>query len=112
MKRGDIWWADLPASRGSERGFRRPVVIVSEDRFNDSALQTVIVVALTTNLRLGGLPGNVAVPARGTGLTTASVANVTQLATVNRDDLDVRIGRVSSSVMDGISDGLRLVLAL
>ena len=112
MKRGEIWWADLPPSRGSEPGFRRPVVIVSENRFNDSALRTVIVVALTTNLGLGDLPGNVTVPAKGTGLTTASVANVTQVTTVDRDDLDARIGRVSGRVMDGISDGLRLVLAL
>ncbi len=112
MKRGDIWWADLPPSRGSEPGFRRPVVIVSEDRFNDSTLRTVIVVALTTNLRFGDLPGSVAVPARGTGLSTASVANVTQIATVDRDDLDTRIGRVPSRIMDSISHGLRLVLAL
>jgi mRNA interferase MazF len=112
MKRGEIWWADLPPSRGSEPGFRRPVVIISEDRFNDSALRTVIVVALTTNLRLGDLPGNVAVPFRGTGLPTASVANLTQISTIDRDDLDKRVGSVPSRVMDSISDGLRLVLAL
>jgi mRNA interferase MazF len=112
MKRGEIWWADLPPSRGSEPGFRRPVVIISEDRFNDSALRTVIVVALTTNLRLGDLPGNVAVPVRGTGLPTASVANLTQISTIDRDDLDTRVGSVPSRVMDSISDGLRLVLAL
>jgi mRNA interferase MazF len=112
MKRGEIWWADLPPPRGSEPGFRRPVVIVSDDRFNDSALRTVIVVALTTNLRLGDLPGNVSMPARGTGLSTASVANVTQVSTIDRHDLDTRIGRVPNRVMDSISHGLRLVLAL
>jgi mRNA interferase MazF len=112
MKRGEIWWADLPPSRGSEPGFRRLVVIISDDRFNDSVLRTVIVVALTTNLRLGDMPGNVAIPARGTGLQTASVANVTPVATVDRDDLDARIGRVSARLMDNINDGLRLVLAL
>ena len=98
--------------RIAEPGFRRPVVVVSEDRFNDSALRTVIVVALTTNLRLGGLRGNVAVPVAGTGLSQPSVANVTQLSTLDRADLDGRIGRIPSRVMDAIDDGLRLVLAL
>ncbi len=112
MKRGEIWWADLPPPRGSEPGFRRPVVIVSDDRFNDSALRTVIVIALTTNLRLGDLRGNVAVPARGTGLSKASIANVTQLSAIDRGDLDGRIGRIPHRLMDDIDNGLRLVLAL
>lgn len=112
MKRGEIWWAELPPPRGSELGFRRRVVVVSDDRFNDSALRTVIVVALTTNMRLSALRGNVTVPARGTGLSTPSVANVTQLAAIDRSDLDGRIGRVPSRIMDDINVGLRLVLAL
>ena len=112
MKRGEIWWADLPTPRGSEPGFRRPVVIVSDDRFNDSELRTVIVIALTTNLRLGALRGNVGVPARGTGLSKPSVTNVTQISAVDRGDLDGRIGRVPKRVMDDIDNGLRLVLAL
>ena len=112
MKRGEIWWADLPPTRGSEPGFRRPVVIVSDDRFNDSKLRTVIVVALTTNLRLGAMRGNVTVPAGPTGLSKPSVANVTQVSAVDRDDLDSRIGRVPSRAMDDIDDGLRLVMAL
>ncbi len=112
MKRGEIWWADLPPPRGSEPGYRRPVVIVSDDRFNASTLRTVIVVALTTNLRLGAVPGNVTVPAKGTGLSQTSVANVTQISTIDRADLDGQIGRVPSKVMDDIGNGLRLVLAL
>lgn len=112
MRRGEVWWADLGEPRGSEPGFRRPVVIVSEDRFNASSLRTVIVVALTSNLRLAALPGNVTIPKQGTGLSTASVANVTQVATVDKELLDSRVGRVSGPLMSAIDDGLRLVLSL
>lgn len=112
MKRGDIWWADLGEPRGSEPGFRRPVVVVSDDRFNASTLRTVIVVVLTTNMRLAALSGNVIVPKRGTGLPTASVANVTQVATVDRAVLDSRVGRVTPHLMSSIDNGLRLVLSL
>jgi mRNA interferase MazF len=112
MKRGHVWWADLPPPRGSEPGFRRPVIIVSDDHFNDSALGTVIIVTLATNLRLGNMPGNVTVPTRGTGLSQASVANVTQISAVDRNDLDIRIGRIPSRIMDKIDDGLRLILGL
>lgn len=112
MKRGEIWWADLPPPRGSEPGFRRPVVIVSDDRFNDSALRTVVVVALTTNLHLGAMPGNVSLPVRGTGLSKPSVVNVTQTAAIDKADLDGRIGRVPSRAMADIDNGLRLVLGL
>ncbi len=112
MKRGDIWWADLSPPNGSEPGFRRPVIIVSDDHFNDSNIDTVIVVAVTSNVRLGALPGNVDLPKRGTGLSRPSVANVTQLAAINKADLDNRIGRVPGSFMDKIDAGLKLVLNL
>ena len=112
MRRGEIWWADLPVPKGSEPGFRRPVVIVSDDRFNASNLRTVIVVALTSNLKLGARPGNVTIPARGTGLGQTSIANVTQVLTTDRSQLDRSIGHVPRDLMDRIGDGLRLALAL
>ena len=113
MKRGEIWWADLPLPRGSEPGYRRPVVIVSHDHFNASAIRTVVVVSLTGNMRLAALPGNVTLPAkRGTGLPKPSVANVTQVSTVDRIALDGRIGRVPDHLMSGIDQGLKLSLGL
>ena len=76
IQRGQIWWADLPELRRSEPGYRRPVLVVQADSFNRSLIQTAIVAALTGNLELADVPGNVLLPARSTGLPRDSVANV------------------------------------
>ena len=110
--RGEVWWADLGEPRGSAPGYRRPVLVVQADAFTRSRLQTVIVVALTSNLRLIAAPGNVLVPAAVSGLPKDSVANVTQVITLDRDDLTERAGRVSPAVLRAVEDGLRLVLGL
>jgi len=84
IAQGEVWWADLGEPSGSEPGFRRPVVVVQGDAFNRSSLQTVVCVALTSNLRWGDAPGNVRLPARATGLPRDSVGNVSQLVTLDR----------------------------
>lgn len=110
LRRGDIWWADLNEPRGSEPGDRRPVLVVQSDAFNRSRLATTIVVVLTSNLRLVDAPGNVMLPARVTDLPKDSVANVSQVITVDRAVLTERVGRVSPTVMSQVEDGLRLAL--
>jgi mRNA interferase MazF len=112
VQRREVWWADLADPRGSEPGFRRPVIIVQSDSFNRSRLRTVIAVVLTTNLRLLAAPGNVLVPAGEAGLTRDSVANVTQVIVLDRDFLVERAGRLGSARMSQIDDGLRLALDL
>lgn len=112
IERGSVWWADLGEPRGSEPGFRRPLLIIQADAFNRSRIQTVIAAVLTTNLRLVDAPGNVLVPATASGLRRDSVANVSQLITVNRDDLEERSGQVDAAMMRRVDAGLRLVLAL
>lgn len=112
MKRGEIWWASLPDPTGSEPGCRRPVLIVQTNEFNRSAIRTVIVAAITSNRALAAAPGNVELSTRGTGLTVKSVVNVSQVVTLDKGFLTERGGRVSSSAMRRIEDGLRLVLAL
>ena len=87
VERGQIWWADLDAPEGSEPGFRRPVLVVQSDAFNRSRIRTVIAVALTSNLRLVEAPGNVLVPANTSGLPKDSVANVSQVLTLDKDYL-------------------------
>jgi mRNA interferase MazF len=79
VQRREVWWADLEEQRGAEPGFRRPILIVQSDAFNRSRLRTVLGIVLTTNMRLLAAPGNVLLPAAGTGLPRDSVANVTQL---------------------------------
>ncbi len=112
IQRGEIWWADLGEPSGSEPGFRRPVLIVQADAFNRSRLETTIGVILTSNLRLLDAPGNVLVPKRESGLPKDSVANVSQILTLDRNDLSERAGSVSSGTLTGVNAGLRLVLSL
>ncbi len=106
----EVWWADLAEPMGSEPGYRRPVVVVQGDAFNASALQTVVCVVLTSNLRWADAPGNVLLPERATGLPTPSVANVTQLVTLDRATLLERTGRLSASRFDLVLAGLDLML--
>lgn len=110
--RGELWWADLGLPRGSAPALRRPVLIVSSDAYNRSALATVTVVVVTTNRRLAALPGNVALPAGSAGLDTESVVNVTQVATIDRQVLEERIGELPDWLSEQVDAGLRRSLAL
>ena len=112
MNRGDIWWAELPEPMGSEPGYRRPLVIVQSDRFNRSRIGTSIGVVLTRNTKLAAAPGNLLLTSRETGLAADSVANVSQVITVDRQILLERVGALSARLMDRIDAGLRLVLDL
>lgn len=112
IARGEIWWADLGAPRGSAPALRRPVLVVSDDRYNKSRLRTVTIVVLTSTARLAALPGNVAVAAELSGLEKDSVVNVTQVVTVDRAALDDRVGQLPTWLMTQIDDGLRRALAL
>ena len=112
VERGAIWWADLAEPRGSEPGFDRPVLIVQADAFNRSRIQTVLAVVLTSNLRLVAAPGNVLIPAKASGLPKDSVANVSQVITIDRDYLREGVGKLEPKLLRQVDDGLRLVLSL
>ena len=112
MTRGEIWWADLPDPRGSEPGFRRPVLIVQSDSFNRSRIQTVLAAVISGNLRLSEAPGNVLLPRRSTGLPRDSVANVSQLITIDRAYLTEQVGTLSEQMQAQVDTGLRLILDL
>ena len=112
MRRGEIWWASLPEPAGSGPGFRRPLLIVSANSFNESRIGTVVAAVVTSNLRLADAPGNVRVPVKGTGLARASVVNVSQIITVDKTFLSQRIGRLNSRALAEVDDGLRLVLSI
>ena len=112
MERGEVWWAELPDPVASEPGFRRPVVIVSSNAFNRSRIRTVLAVVLTSNLRLSEAPGNVLLVAAESGLPKDSVANVSQVVTLDKGFLSSRSGRIPPRGMKAIDEGLRLALAL
>jgi mRNA interferase MazF len=112
VERGQIWWADLGEPDGSEPGFRRPLLIVQNDAFNRSRLRTTLAVVLTSNLRLLDAPGNVLLSAKASGLPKDSVANVSQVITIDRDFLTERAGSIRGALLGDVDAGLRLVLAL
>ena len=112
LRRGEIRWADLPDPRGSEPGYRRPVLIVQADSFNRSRIQTVIVATITSDLHLADAPGNVLLPAPDTGLRRDSVLNVSQLLTLDRSFLGEVVAELPRRLLIAVEAGLRSVLDL
>ncbi len=110
ISQGDVCWADLPEPIGSGPGFRRPVVVVQGEAFNRSRLATAVCVPLTTNLRWAAAPGNLRLAAKSTGLPRDSVANVSQLVTLDRVVLTERAGRLSRAQLELLLDGIDVVL--
>jgi len=112
IQRGDIWWASLPQPTGSEPGYRRPVLVIQANDFNRSRIGTIIAVAITSNLKLAQAPGNVLLPRKSTGLAVDSVANVSQVLTIDKSFLTERIGVMPLYLLEEVEDGLRLVMSL
>jgi mRNA interferase MazF len=112
MRRGDIWWATLPPPVGSGPGGRRPVVIAQADHVTKSRIRTVIIVTLTSNLTLARYAGNVLLPGHLSGLDRDSVANVSQILTIDKTLLSEYVATLPNSLMDEIDEGLRLALDL
>jgi mRNA interferase MazF len=112
MNRGEIWWADLAEPRGSEPGDRRPVLVVQDDLLTASALSTVMVVPLTTNLRRAEAIGSVRLPRRDTGLPKESVALVCQVMTLDKTFFDAVVRPLPVRLMRSVDLGLQLALSL
>jgi mRNA interferase MazF len=106
MYRGEIWWANLPEPVGSEPGYNRPVLVVQDDTFTQSNINTVIVVIITSNLNLAAAPGNVLLP------RAASVVNISQILTLDKKFLVERIGSIPDTLQSEIDDGIRTILYL
>jgi len=109
MRQGEVYWLTF-GGVGSEPAGRRPALVVQHDRFNRSAINTTIVAAITSNLRLAAMPGNVRLRKGEAGLTKASVVNVSQLRTIDRSRLGARVGALSPSRTREVLEGLALVL--
>ena len=112
MKRGEIWWASMGEPRGSEPGYHRPVIIVSANEFNKSLIQTVIVVVITSNLRLVDAPGNFIILKKHSNLNKDSVVNVSQLITLDKSFLIEQAGKLNSKYISFLNEGVRLVLSV
>lgn len=110
MIRGEIWWVDLGVPFGSEPGFTRPVLVMQDDTFNQSKINTVIVIAITSNLQLAEAPGNVLLHKKDSGLTKDSVINVSQVVTLDKERFLSKTGKLKSGKMKEVESGLELVL--
>lgn len=110
ISQGQIWWADLPAPVGSGPGFRPPVVVVQSDALNQSLIATVVCVPLTSNLKWSSAPGNVPLAKRLTGLEKDSVANVSQILSVDKDLLLERVSKLPASKLRLLLVGIGIIL--
>jgi mRNA interferase MazF len=110
ISQGEVWWADLPTPAGSGPGFRRPVVVVQGEALNRSRIATAVCVPLTSNLRWASAPGNVSLSARLTGLPKNSVANVSQIVTLDRDLLTECVGKLPRAKLELLFTGIDVVL--
>jgi mRNA interferase MazF len=110
ISQGDVWWTDLPDPAGSEPGYRRPVMVVQGDSLNRSRISTVVCVIVTSNLKWAKAPGNVRLSRRESGLPLDSVANASQIVTLDRARLVEHVGRVSSNKLDSILSGIDTIL--
>lgn len=112
IRRGEIWWASLPEPVASEPGPARPVLVVQADAFNRSRISTVVAVAITSNQRLAEAPGNVLLSRKASGLPKKSVANVSQVITLDKTFLTSKVRSLPQRELDQVDAGLKLVLSL
>jgi len=112
MIRGEIWRAEFGIPYGSEIGYNRPVLIVQDDSFNESRIRTIIVLPITSNLRLLDAPGNVLLRKKESKLQNDSVIIVAQIYAIDRSRLKERISKVSKETMVQAETGMKLVLGM
>ncbi len=110
ISQGEIWWADLPEPFASEPGYRRPVIVAQCDAFNRSSIRTVVCIPLTSNQRWAGAPGNVLLEEDVTGLPKVSVANVSQVVTLDREWLTDRVGELPPAKLQLVLEGIDILL--
>jgi mRNA interferase MazF len=110
IAQGDVYWYDFAEPRGSEPGFERPIAILQGEALNRSTIQTAVVVILTSNVRAASAAGNVLLTKKDTGLDRDSVANVSQIATIDRAYLRNHTGRLPQSKIQAILRGVDVVL--
>lgn len=110
IRKGAIYWVDFSPPKGSEPKGRRPGLVIQNDILNDSKLNTVIMLAITSTLRFGELPGNVVLRKGEANLPKRCVINVTQIMSVDKNSLKEKIGTLSAERLAEVHQGLKLVM--
>ena len=111
IRNGSIYWVDFSPGKGSEPMGRRPGLVIQNDILNDSKLNTVVMLAITSKLKFGELPGNVFLRKGEANLPKRCVVNVTQFKSVDKKSLKEKIGTLSKERMEEIYQGIELVLS-
>ncbi|MBF0290303.1 MAG: type II toxin-antitoxin system PemK/MazF family toxin [SAR324 cluster bacterium] len=109
IKQGEVYWVDLAEPRGSEPAYCHPYIVVQNNIFNVSKINTVVVCSLTSSLKRAHAPGNVLLPKGEANLKKKSVVNISQIYTVNKFDLVEKIGKVTDKKFQEILDGINLL---
>ncbi len=110
MRRGEVRWTSLPDPLGSGPGRRSPVVVIQNNSFNESRINTVIVVAITWDMKLAAAPGNVVIDQNVSALPSDAVVNVARILTLDKGLLTELVCELPDGIMETIDDGLRLVI--
>ncbi len=109
INQGDVYWIDFDEPSGSEPGYLHPHVVIQNNIFNRSRINTVGVCSLTSNLKRSKSPGNVTLKKGEAGLPKKSVVNISQIFTVTKSDLSEKIGTLSKERIAQILEGIRLL---
>ncbi len=112
IKRGEIWWAELPEPVGSGPGYKRPLLIIQANEFNKSKINTIIAATITSNMRLAAAPGNVFLSPKRSKLPKESVINISQIITIDKSFLTEKVHTLSNKIIEQVDEGLKLVLKL
>ena len=110
IKQGDIYWIDLGEPVGAQSAYRHPHVVIQNNVFNKSRIATVVVCALTSNLKRANAPGNILLDKDEANLPKQSVVNVSQIFTVSKEQLQQKIGTLSEARIEQILAGIKLVI--
>ncbi len=110
IKQGEIYWVDLGEPNGSEPGYKHPHIVIQNNIFNSSKINTVVVCSLTTNLIRAKAPGNITLDKGEANLPKKSVVNISQIYTVSKNELIEKIGQVSEKRIYEILEGLKLLV--
>jgi mRNA interferase MazF len=109
INQGDIFWIDFSPPDGSEPGYRHPHLVIQNNLFNRSRINTLVVCTLTSNMKRAGAPGNIVLSKAEANLPKKSVVNITQIFTVNKSDLSEKIGTLSKKRILQVLQGIRLL---
>ena len=112
IRKGSIYWVDFSPGKGSEPIGRRPGLVIQNDILNDSNLNTVIMLAITSTMKFGELPGNVVLKKGEANVPKKCVINVTQIKSVDKKSIKEKIGTLSKQKVDEVHAGLKLVMNL